>query len=100
MNELDQIKKKITEIEIKINALSRESSIPYEVQESFKGRGFVNTSSPDYPPGDFDLNEGFRRDVALTGEIQTITVPAYPYKFLRMTGTNLYIPLHAFAELP
>ncbi len=77
------------------------NSLPLAVDRALSGRGFMKAGKPGYPDPDFDYitNDGFRHDLALTGAAQTITVPSFPVRFIKLgDGSNLYIPLHTYSE--
>lgn len=102
MNTQEQInflKKEIEELKRQFALLKDTSTIPYEVEQAFASRGFVETNKigiPD-PNGDYTTNEGFRQEIGISGDPETIVIPQFPVRFLELKdGSGFYIPLHAY----
>jgi len=91
------LEKRIQALEQQMAQFQNSSTISYNVEKSFQGRGFVTTGPMGKPPGDWDINEGFIVDPALVSEVQA---PATQY--LRVTsqaGENWFIALYNFSEI-
>ena len=92
--EIAELKRQVAELTKTVNSLYRSQAIPLDLVKSFVGRGFVNGKTERLL--DITTNEGFRRVATVVGS--DVEVPAYPYAFIKIEGTNYYIPLHVYAE--
>lgn len=101
MDENQNLQKQIDELKKRLDKLNQYPTIPLETEIAFNKRGFTETYPPAIPDaaGDYITNIGFRRNIDLSGAAETIIVPAYPYRFLKLKdGSNLYIPVYVYAE--
>lgn len=99
--EIKKLQNRIADLEKQVRALSQFSTIPLAIENAFTARGFINASKPGYPDTNFDYttNEGFRQTIVLSGSAQSISVPAFPLRFMRLKdGSNFFIPLYTYAE--
>lgn len=90
-----QLEMRIAELEKQLQQLQNGSTIPYNIDNSFMARGFLKTSVPETPPGEWYLNEGFVAPT--TPEAQAVAVQYL--KVLNTEGKNYWIALYTFSEL-
>lgn len=103
MNNNEQLQKRVELLEKQMASLNQSSTITYQVENAFMNRGFVDTLAPvDAPSGAEIAGMGFIEEIALSGLPETISVPAYPRKFLTLknnysgysSSNNIYIPVY------
>jgi hypothetical protein len=98
-NRIAKLEKQVMDLQKEISQLKETSSIPYEISGALEGRDFLTTFNPeDAPSGAEIAGHGFIDEIGLTGEEQTISIPAFPTKFLKVKsknyqGTPIYIPI-------
>ncbi len=94
MNNID-LQQQINDLKKEIESLKNSNSIPYEVENAFQGRGFLETDPIGTPPGDWFDNEGF-----IVATDPNAQAPAVAYLRVRNKGaTNFWIPLYTFSQL-
>ncbi len=92
--EIEKLKRQVADLEKKYNSLLTTSSIPFEVEKSFAGRGFVITGEIGTPPGEWYLNSGF---VNGNPDVQSAAIRYLEYK--NLAGQRWYIPLYTWNEM-
>ena len=89
---------RIQALEKKIQSLEQSSTISFQVDNSFQGRGFIKQNGLEIftnPPP-----EGLSMTIALSGDPESITVPSFPFRYAKVTinGLNMFIPCLIQAE--
>jgi hypothetical protein len=91
---LQQLERKIIEMQKEIDSLKQSSTIPDSIIKSFEGVGFFKTLPMEQPPYDWYDNAGF---------IATTEAAALATRFLRVEGKGstptYWIPLYTFNEM-
>lgn len=93
------IENRLKELEKQVLALRQTNTIPLEVDRSFTGRGFLRGVSIT----EIDSTEyvSLSQEISLTGNPQVITVPQYPFRWIKLIGAeNYYVPIYVLAEFP
>lgn len=101
MNPEQQIKELQRQVETlarRLDALSQPNTIPFEVENAFQSRGFVEgqINTPGFNPPTYILTID-------TSVPQTVDVMGLPVRWLTLKGNEgvgLQIPLYAFADFP
>lgn len=92
-----QMEQTILDLQRQINALKQSSTIPLDIDRSFVGRGYMKSISINQiDPLDYI---SLSTSLSLTGNPQIINVPAFPWRYARLQGSqNYYVPLMVLAE--
>ena len=92
-----QLEKRVVELEKQLLALQQSSTIPYTIDNSFMGRGFLKTTPVGTPGGLWFENEGF----IVTIDGTQAQAPATKYlKMVNPSGGNYWVALYSFSDLP
>lgn len=94
------LEKRIEELEKIVKGLQNSSTIPFSVERSLMGRGFINTGAMGEPPSGWETNTGFRLDLAAIGG-PIVQAPALVYLRIKGSspGESWFIPLYNFDEI-
>jgi len=90
---------KIVALEREINAMKQTGTFPYPIDRALIGRGYLKNIQTRQIDTDATVYPSLFREISLTGNPEVITVPQYPWRYLRLEGAqNYYVPVMVVAE--
>lgn len=102
MNEIQYLKNEIEQLKKEIKALKASSTIPFEIDKAFEGRGFIKAlNRAEFDPLDYDSTN---KVISFTGEPDQFVLE-FPSAWIRIPdGTvpyphTLHLPAYALVNL-
>jgi hypothetical protein len=91
---MDELQKQIDQLKQEIEMMKQSSTFPYEIGNAIAERLSDKDETIATMTRTGTASASVTRTISLTGDVQVITVSAYPdgYRIFRVGGKDIYVP--------